>query len=122
MTPLPSHMGAPAGPRYKPGYGCNFRAENERRKAKKEPLPGKRICGRCRALKDLDQFNMKNKWTQERNAWCRDCTKAYSKERYLSSQKIEKLGPVLRFILEDGDEHAGMICPDCHSPAASAMR
>jgi hypothetical protein len=116
VTPMPSRTGALAGPRHKPNYGGNFRAENERRRAKKEPVPGKRICGRCGEMKNLDQFNIKNKRTQERSAWCRDCTKAYSTERYLSSQKIEKLGPVLRFILEDGDEHAGMICPDCRQP------
>jgi hypothetical protein len=94
-------------PKYKPGYHPNSRAPNEALRAKKEPVPGKRICsGKCGQLKDLDQ----------RSAWCKDCIQDYQRARYLSSQKLEKLGPVLRFILEDGDEHAGMICADCREP------
>jgi hypothetical protein len=117
LTSLPSRMGAPAAPRYKPGYHPNSRAENEARRAKKEPVPGKRTCsGKCGQLKNLDQFGVKDKRTGALCAWCKECMRAYSKDRYLSSKKLEKLGPVLRFILEDGDEHAGMICPDCRQP------
>jgi hypothetical protein len=68
------------------------------------------------ALKNLDEFAMKNNRTGQRSAWCKECIRAYQKDRYLSSQKLEKLGPVLRFILEDGDAHLGVICPDCDQP------
>lgn len=47
---------------------------------------------------------------------CKECASLYRKERYLSSEQRRKLGPILRFILEEGDEHAGMICPDCRQP------
>ena len=117
-TAEPSVTEAPAPARqYKPGYHPNSRARNEARRAQKEPVPGKRICsGKCGQLKKLDEFAMKNKRTGQRSAWCKECIRAYQKVRYLSSQKLEKLGPVLRFILEDGDEHAGVTCPDCRRP------
>ena len=47
------------------------------------------------------------------------CNAIWRKGRYLSSQKLEKLGPVLRFILEDGDAHLGVICPDWDQPCRS---
>jgi hypothetical protein len=42
--------------------------------------------------------------------------KVYQSERYLTSKRIAKLGPVLKFVLADGDEHVGAICVDCEKP------
>jgi hypothetical protein len=109
-------MGPRPGPRYAPNYSGNIRAANERARARKEPEPGKRLCNRCGELKDVDQFQIMNPRTQKRRPECKACNAIWRRERYLSSAKLEKLGPVLRFILEDGDEHAGMLCADCRQP------
>jgi hypothetical protein len=103
-------------PRYAPNYGGNTRAANERARAKKEPVPGKRLCNRCGELKDVANFHLMNSRTGKRRPECKTCVAIWRRDRYLSSAKLEKLGAVLRFILEDGDEHAGMICPDCRQP------
>jgi hypothetical protein len=106
-------------PRYAPNYAGNTRAANERARARKEPVPGKRLCNRCGELKDVDQFQIMNPRTRKRRPGCKACNAIWRKDRYLSSQKLERLGPVLRFILEDGDAHLGVICPDCDQPCRS---
>jgi len=93
-----------------------MRAANEARHAKKSRNPAKRICSRCRELKAVEAFGIKNNRTGARRSMWADCFKQYQQNRNPSPQKLEKLGPVLRFILEDGDEHAGVICPDCDQP------
>ena len=103
-------------PVYAPNYGGNTKAANERARAKKEPVPGKRLCSICGELKPKSQFNVSKPRTGKLRPECRTCTAAYHRERYLSSEERRKLGRVLRFILEEGDEHAGMICPDCRQP------
>jgi hypothetical protein len=60
-----------------------------------------------------------NPRTRKRRPECKACNAIWRKDRYLSSQKLEKLGLVLRFILEDGDAHLGVICPDCDQPCRS---
>lgn len=35
---------------------------------------------------------------------------------YVTSKRIEKLGPILDFVLQDGDAHAGQTCVDCGDP------
>jgi hypothetical protein len=103
-------------PRFAPNYNGNIRAANERARARKEPEPGKRLCNRFGELKDVDQFQIMNPRTRKRRPECKACNAIWRKDRYLSSEKLAKLGPVLRFILEDGDELAGVICADCHQP------
>ena len=103
-------------PVYAPNYNGNTKAANERKRARKEPVPGKRLCNKCGELKPKSEFNVSKPHTGKLRPECRPCTAAYHRERYLSSQKLAKLGPVLRFILEDGDEHAGVICADCQQP------
>jgi hypothetical protein len=103
-------------PRYSPNYHGNTRAANEARRAKKEPVPGKRLCNRCGELKDVTEFQISNPRTGKRRPECKACAQIYRRERYLSSARLKKLGLTLRFILEDGDEHAGMVCPDCRQP------
>jgi hypothetical protein len=46
---------------------------------------------------------------------CNPCLKAYQHNRCLTSAKLEKLGPILRSILEAGDEHAKaeILCDEC---------
>jgi hypothetical protein len=76
-----------------------------------------RLCsGPCKTLKPKTEFNVKNKQKGWLTAWCKVCIRQYQQARYLSSAKLEKYGPVLRFILEEGDEHAGVICADCQQP------
>jgi hypothetical protein len=116
VTPAVSRPASLPRPRYAPNYTGNIRAANERARARKEPEPGKRLCNRCGELKDVDQFQIMNPRTRKRRPECKACNAIWRRDRYLSSQKLEKLGPVLRFILEDGDEHAGLICPDCRQP------
>ena len=103
-------------PRYAPNYNGNTRAAHEKRRAAKEPVPGMRTCCRCGELKPKAEFNVSNPRTGKLRPACKACARQYHRERYLSSQKLERLGPVLRFILEAGDEHAGMICADCRQP------
>ena len=59
----------------------------------------------CGELKDVDQFQIMNPRTRKRRPGCKACNAIWRKDRYLSSQKLERLGPVLRFILEHGDAH-----------------
>ena len=67
----------------------------------------------------MDQFQVMNPRTRKRRPECKACNAIWRKDRYLSSQKLEKLGLVLRFILEDGDAHLGVICPYCYQPCRS---
>ena len=50
------------------------------------------------------------------SSWCRACIKVYQSERYLTSKRIAKLGPVLEFVLSEQDEHVGTVCIDCGKP------
>lgn len=43
-------------PVYSPNYNGNTKAANERRRAAKEPVAGKRTCNRCGELKDKSDF------------------------------------------------------------------
>jgi hypothetical protein len=103
-------------PRYAPNYNGNTRAANEKRRAAKEPVAGKRLCNRCGELKGKSEFNISKPRTGKLRPECKACNRIYQRERRLTSEQLEKLGPVLRFILKDGDEHAGMVCPDCRQP------
>jgi hypothetical protein len=116
VTPVTSRPAPSPRPRYAPNYHGNTRAANEARRAAKEPVPGKRLCNRCGELKDKLEFNISKPRTGKLRPECKECNRAYQRNRYLTSAKLEKLGPILRFILEEGDEHAGMICPDCRQP------
>jgi hypothetical protein len=93
-----------------------LRKYNAARMAEKNPEPGKRICSRCKELKPVEDFGIKDKRYGSRKLMCKPCMSEYQHDRYLSSAKLEKLGPVLRFILDEGDEHAGYICPNCRQP------
>jgi hypothetical protein len=47
-----------------PNYNPKAKAANERKRAKKEPVPGMRLCsGTCKELKPKSKFNIKNKRT-----------------------------------------------------------
>jgi hypothetical protein len=92
------------------------RKANAARVAKKNPKPGKRVCSRCKETKPVEDFALKDKRRKTLRSMCKPCFSSYQHDRYLSSAKLEKLGPVLRFILEEGDEHCGFVCPDCRQP------
>jgi hypothetical protein len=81
-----------------------------------EPRAGQARLLTLKELKPVEEFSIKDKRRNLLRSMCDPCMKAYQHNRYLSSAKLEKLGPILRFILEDGDEHAGSICPDCRQP------
>jgi hypothetical protein len=103
-------------PAHSPKYATGARKYNEAKRAAKEPMPGKRICAHCNELKPKSQFATKNKRTRQLSAWCKPCIRDYQKARYLSSERLKKLGLVLRFVLGPEDEHAGMLCAGCHQP------
>jgi hypothetical protein len=106
----------PDRPEWKNRNAARLRQYNRKKWERKNPEPGKRVCSRCKELKPVSDFAVKDKGKGTLRSMCNPCVKDYQHDRYLSSAKLEKLGPVLRFILEDGDEHAGMICPDCRQP------
>ena len=46
------------------------------------------------------------------------CFKDCQAKRYLPSAQLKKLGKVLRFVLQDGDAHAGQACVECDEPCS----
>jgi hypothetical protein len=114
--PEPSTNRPGRKPRYSPNYDGNTRKANEARRAAKEPVEGMRTCNRCGELKPKSDFNVSSPRTQKLRPECKACNRKYHRDRYLSSEQQKKLGAILRFILEDGDEHLGYICPDCRQP------
>jgi hypothetical protein len=93
-----------------------IRSYNARKVAEKNPRPGIRICSICKEEKSSDEFKVKDRKRGNLRSACDPCMKKYQQDRYLSSTKLKALGSILRFVLEAGDEHAGMICPDCRQP------
>jgi hypothetical protein len=111
QDPPGSHMGAQTP------QGRNRQQEHNRaQKAKKEPVPGMRLCAKCEELKPKSEYRVKVRKTGQLSSWCKACLKVYQQERWLSSERQKQLGDVLRFILGDDDAHAGAICPDCRLP------
>lgn len=87
-------------------------AWNGKQRAKKEPKPGVRICTRC-GPQPKTAFATKNKRTGALRSMCMDCMSSHQAERYLSIEKMRKLGPVLRFVLAEGDAIVGSVCSTC---------
>lgn len=83
---------------------------------RKEPEPGMRRCDGKLCRGELRPFAEFVKKGESFSSWCRACIKVYQSERYLTSKRIAKLGPVLEFVLAEEDEHVGMVCPDCNKP------
>jgi hypothetical protein len=106
---------APLEPGYSPNYNHNSKAVNERRRAKEEPIPGGRICSRCRELKELEAFAIKDKRTGGRRSMCADCHREYQRGRYLSVEQSNRLMTLLRFIACEED-HFEADCITCHLP------
>jgi hypothetical protein len=102
-------------PRYAPNYAGNTRAANEPARARKEPVPGKRLCNRCGELKDVDQFQIMNPRTRKRRPECKACNAIWRKERYLSVEKTKRLQTLLRFVVCEED-HLEADCITCHLP------
>lgn len=51
-----------------------------------------------------------------RRSICRACRKRYQRDRYLSVDVSERLGTILRFIVQQGDPCEGDACQRCHGP------
>jgi hypothetical protein len=83
---------------------------------RKEPRPGMRVCDGKLCKGQERPFSEFVKKGDSYSSWCRACLKVYQSERFLTSKQIAKLGPVLEFVLADGDEHVGAICIDCEKP------
>jgi hypothetical protein len=96
------------------------RALRDRRKAAKEPVEGMRLCSshwhEGDRLIPRTEFSVKDQRTGSRRAWCKACMRKNSRSRYLTSTQQAKLGAVLRFVLEEGDAHADVMCADCGQP------
>ena len=73
------HSKAPE-PRYAPNYTGNIKTANDRARAKKEPVAGKRKCNRCGELKDVDQFQIMNPRTRKRRPECKACNAIWRKD------------------------------------------
>lgn len=92
------------------------RPGNRARFAAKNPVPGMRVCCRCDELQPVTNFHIRNRKTGNRSAMCKPCAKEYQRQRYLSVEDTARLGTVLRFIVEHGDNCEGIACPDCGKP------
>jgi len=108
--PPPAYRPPPS--RNRPQAGAAHPTPPERVK-KKNPTLGVRICKGCERPKPVDDFDFKDKDHRWRRWLCKPCFKEYQAKRYLSSAQLKKLGNVLRFVLQDGDAHAGSACADC---------
>jgi hypothetical protein len=63
----------------------------------------------------IDQFVRRaDKGT--RRTTCSTCRKKYQRDRYLSIETSERLGTILRFIIQQGDPCEGDDCQRCHGP------
>lgn len=74
-----------------------------------------RWCPRCKTDKPLSEFNARNRDSGRAKAYCRDCSKAYQRDRYLTLKKQNALA-VGEFVLAAADEWTGHDCPDCGKP------
>jgi hypothetical protein len=102
-------------PVYSPNYSEKMKAANAARRARKEPVPGKRICSRCRELKPVEAFPIKNKRTGGRRSMCGECFRSYQRNRYLSVEQGERLKTLLRFVVGEEDHLEGD-CITCQMP------
>ncbi len=102
-------------PVYAPSYAGNIKTANERARAKKEPVPGRRKCNRCGELKDLDQLQIMNPRTLKRRPECKACNAIWRKERYLSVEKTKQLKTLVRFVVCEKD-HLEADCLTCNQP------
>jgi hypothetical protein len=88
---------------YAPNCTGNIKVANERARAKKEPVPGKRKCNHCGELKDKSEFQVNNPRTGRRRPECKECTRVYNRERYLSVEQSKRLKTLLRFVVCEED-------------------
>ena len=86
----------------------------------KNPEPGVRICSRCNQPKPLDAFNVKRRREGAEPGYmsmCRDCQKAYSRERYLNVERLKGLAQAgISFVIGPDDDVEGLECTGCHGP------
>ncbi len=90
------------------------------RRAAKEPVAGRRVCGGplCKGrLRLLSAFGIKNKATGQLKSFCVDCTRHYQRTRYLSVEKVKLLNTAgLTFVVSEGDNVTGLSCTGCGEP------
>ena len=109
LTPLKPEPPAPTV--------ADMRPSNRERYAVVNPAPGLRRCCRCREVKPVAEFNVRNRKTGGRVAMCRPCAKDYQRERRLSVKKIALMNAVgLTFVIGEADEVDGLACTDCGCP------
>jgi hypothetical protein len=78
------------------------------------PEPGKRRCARCKDVKPVDEFPIKNQATGTRRSYCTPCWLLNQRERYLSVERVGQLDAVgLTFTLSAVDEVGGLRCKKC---------
>lgn len=85
---------------------------NERRWAKKNPAPGLRKCACCDETKAVAEFDIKNQRTGQMKSWCRPCTKAYQRERYLKATEVGLISNI-RLLIEAGSPFVATPCVAC---------
>jgi hypothetical protein len=96
-------------PGRKPQGGAALR--NASRTAAAHPTPDTRRCSKCEVIKSVDEFDWKDRKKGHRQSWCRDCWKAYQRERWLSVEKTKRLG-----IVVCEDDHLEADCTTYHLP------
>lgn len=72
-------------------------------------------CIKCRRIKPVDQFQRRADKNSRRTT-CDTCRKRYQRDRYLSVETSERLGFLLRFIVQSGDPCEGAECLHCRLP------
>lgn len=98
-------------------YEPNSREGNDKKKAAKEPRPGRRICSKCKKEKPVGEFQVKNKATGQRRARCIPCTAEDQRTRYLDVEKQKLMNAArLAFVVRPGDRVVGLVCVDCGCP------
>ena len=80
-------------------------------------VPDSKRCSRCKLVKPIDEFAPRTD-QNGRKPWCDDCRRAYQRERYLTVEARDKVNAVLRFLVQEGDECVGGLCPRCSRPFA----
>lgn len=78
-------------------------AATRQRLATKNPSAGKRICSRCREVKDWAEFGLKDRRTGSLKSACRPCTQAYQRDRYLAVSEADACASC-DLALVEGDE------------------
>ena len=49
-----------------------------------------KICSKCNIEQPVENFSIKNKQRDTRNAWCKECNKQYNRQHYINNNSVYK--------------------------------